>query len=148
GSGEAVIAAPLALTGPAGSVGLDVRQGAQLAIDQLNNAGGVDGRKLKLLVKDTAGDPAQVVQLLPSFVKDTNVVSVLGPINASELGAVTGMGESSKIVIFAPASAGAVPGIKGGKFNPWTFRLNQSIPLTVGPEMAKILELTGAKSVT
>ena len=134
---ELVIAAPLSMTGPAGSVGLDVKQGAELAIATVNKDGGVDGKKLKLVVEDTGGEPAQAVQLTTSFAKDKNVVAVLGPINAAELGAVTGIAQSSKVVVFPPASSGAVPGVDAGKFNDWTFRLNQSIPLTVGPQMSK-----------
>src|SRR5690606_2774678 len=70
--GTAIIAAPLALTGPAGSVGLDVQQGAELAIEHVNEAGGVGGRQLRLVVEDTAGEPAQAVQLVTSFSKDDN----------------------------------------------------------------------------
>ena len=148
GSGEEIIAAPLSMTGPAGSVGLDIKQGAQLAIDTLNKKGGVGGKKLKLVVQDTAGEPAQAVQLVTSFAKDKNVLAILGPINAAEVGAVTNIAQSSKVVLFPPASSGAVPGVTDGKFNPWTFRLNQAIPLTVGPQMTKVLSMTGAKAVT
>src|SRR5690606_2266058 len=144
--GTAIIAAPLALTGPAGSVGLDVQQGAELAIEHVNEAGGVGGRQLRLVVEDTAGEPAQAVQLVTSFSKDDNVIAILGPINAAEVGAVTGIGASSRIVIFAPASAGAVPGVENLDFNDWTFRLNQAIPLTVRPTAPAVLVRTRAKS--
>jgi branched-chain amino acid transport system substrate-binding protein len=146
--GDTVIAAPLALTGPSGSVGLDVQQGAQLAVDELNKQGGIGGHQISLAVQDTTGQPAQAVQLVTSFARDKRVVGILGPINAAEVGAVTGIAESSKIVVLPPASSGAVPGIEHGRFNDWTFRLNQAIPLTVGPQMTKVVGLTGAKSVT
>lgn len=143
-----IIGAPLALTGPAGAVGVDIQHGAQLAIDQLNAAGGVAGRKLKLEVQDTTGAPAQAVQLFGSFARNPDVIAILGPVNAAEVGAMTNLAAGSKLVVYAPASAGAVPGVENLKFNAWTFRLNQALPTVVGPMLNTVIDLTKAKAVT
>jgi branched-chain amino acid transport system substrate-binding protein len=136
------------MTGPAGSIGSDIAHGAQLAVNEINAAGGVLGHPLKLAVQDTSGAPAQAVQLFGSFARDPSVVAVLGPINASEVGAVTNLAASSKLVVFAPASAGTVPGVKDLKFNDWTFRLNQAQPTVLGPLLDAMIQMKGAKSVT
>ncbi|MGE4238836.1 ABC transporter substrate-binding protein [Ramlibacter sp.] len=145
---ELVIGAPLAMTGPAGQVSADVVKGAQLAIDEVNAAGGVLGRKLKLEVQDTTGAPAQAVQLVGSFARNPNVIAILGPINAAEVGAVTGLAASNKIVVYAPASAGTVPGVPDLKFNEWTFRLNQAQPTVLGPLVNQVAAISKAKSIT
>lgn len=138
----------LSLTGASGGVGLDIQHGAQVAIDQINAKGGVIGHKLELDVQDTAGQPAQAVQVFNGFANDPQTLVVLGPVNAAEVGSVTGLAEAKQLVVYAPASAGAVPGVTDLKFNPWTFRLNEALPLVVGPEMKTVVKLTGAKNVT
>jgi branched-chain amino acid transport system substrate-binding protein len=143
-----IIGAPLALTGVAAPVGLDIEQGAQLAVADLNKAGGVGGHKVDLQVQDTAGVAAQAVQVATSFAHNQNVVALLGPVSAAEVGALTGIAASNKIVLYTPSSAGAVPGVNGEDFNAWTFRVNESIPLVVGPQMTAVLKATGATKVT
>lgn len=145
---DIVIGSPLSLTGPAGGIGVDIRNGAQVAVDEINAAGGVLGRKLKLDVQDTTGAPAQAVQLFSSYARNPDVVAVLGPINAAEVGAVTNLAASHKLVAYAPASAGTVPGVPNLRFNDWTFRLNQSQPSVLGPLLHAVVKLTGARSVT
>jgi branched-chain amino acid transport system substrate-binding protein len=146
--GDAVIGAPLALSGASASIGLDIQRGAEVALDELNKNGGLNGHRVSLRAQDTAADPAQAVQVATSFARDPQVVAVLGPIGAAEVGAVTSLAQSQKIPMIAPASAGAVPGVKDGHFNDWTFRVNQAIPLVVGPQMDAVLKKTGAKKVT
>jgi hypothetical protein len=143
-----IIGAPLAMTGPAGAVGVDIQRGAQLAVDQINAAGGVAGRKLKLDVQDTTGAPAQAVQLFGSYARNPDVIATLGPVNAAEVGAVTNLAASNKLVAYAPASAGTVPGVDNLKFNDWTFRLNQSQPTILGPMLDTVIGISKAKSLT
>src|SRR5437764_8267080 len=49
------------LTGPLSSAAIAENQGVQFAIDQINEVGGINGRKLELLTRDTAGDPTKAV---------------------------------------------------------------------------------------
>ncbi|MFT4067818.1 ABC transporter substrate-binding protein [Paraburkholderia sp.] len=145
---DIVIGCPLSLTGPAGGIGVDVQHGAQVAVDEVNAAGGVLGRKLRLDVQDTTGAPAQAVQLFGGYARNPDVVAILGPINAAELGAVTNLAAASKLVILAPASSGSVPGVPNLKFNDWTFRLNQAMPTVLGPLLDSVVAAKGAKSVS
>ncbi|MFT3819317.1 MAG: ABC transporter substrate-binding protein [Rubrivivax sp.] len=144
-----IIGCPLSMTGPAGAIGVDIQRGAQLAVDEVNAAGGVLGKPLKLEVQDTTGAPAQAVQLFGSFARNPGVVAVLGPINAAEVGAVTNLAASQKLVAYAPASAGTVPGVPNLKFNDWTFRLNQAQPTVLGPLLTEVMTRTNTtKQVT
>ena len=51
------IGMPLALTGPLGSVGQEMKNGAQLWAKVENAKGGLLGRPIELFITDTAGDP-------------------------------------------------------------------------------------------
>jgi branched-chain amino acid transport system substrate-binding protein len=149
GTGDTIrIGAPLAITGSAGTVGLDMKDAAELGIEQINEAGGVDGRKLELVLEDTAGEAAQAVQVTTTLAKDPNVLALLGPVFTGEVGATTSIAGANKIVMIPPLSAGHVPGIENGKFNDYTFRIAQAFASYQGASMSKVIEFQHADHVT
>jgi len=48
-----------ALTGPSSSTGIGINRGIQLAVQEINAAGGIDGRHIELIVRDTQSDPTK-----------------------------------------------------------------------------------------
>src|SRR6218665_3418650 len=52
------IGAVLRLTGPSGTIGEDIRRGIMLGVDEVNANGGVLGKKLALIVEDSANNPS------------------------------------------------------------------------------------------
>ena len=50
-----------ALTGPSSSTGIGINRGIQLAVQEINAAGGIDGRQIELIVRDTQSDPTKAV---------------------------------------------------------------------------------------
>jgi branched-chain amino acid transport system substrate-binding protein len=76
------------LTGDSGQWGKDQIDGMQLAVDQINDAGGITegpnkGKKLSLDSFDDAGDPNQGASVAQQLCDDTGVMAVLGPVNSS-----------------------------------------------------------------
>nr|WP_212529991.1 ABC transporter substrate-binding protein [Actinospica durhamensis] len=57
--------------------GRHIRAGVELAVTEINEAGGVDGRPLELLLRDTAGTPARAADAVRAFV-DEGAVAVVG----------------------------------------------------------------------
>ncbi len=72
------IGGSFALTGPIPTLGLDIRQGAELAIDDLNAAGGLEGFMFELVAEDGACDGTQGTNVGNKFASDGTIVSVTG----------------------------------------------------------------------
>jgi branched-chain amino acid transport system substrate-binding protein len=66
------------VTGPAAFIGLGGRDGAELAISEINAAGGVHGRKLKLLFEDDGFSPAKALSSVKKLVEQDKVFMILG----------------------------------------------------------------------
>jgi len=67
-----------ATTGQYAQYGEQFKEGFDLAVDQVNAKGGIDGRKIALKYEDSQSDPKQSVAVAQKFVSDKNVVLVFG----------------------------------------------------------------------
>ena len=73
-----------ALTGPSSSTGIGINRGLQLAVQEINAAGGIDGRQLELITRDTQSDPTKAVNGAAELTRGQNVSAVFGPVNSGE----------------------------------------------------------------
>lgn len=105
GAGGAILVGQYAsLTGKEATFGTSSDQGTTLAIEEINAAGGVLGRKLKLLTEDTqskAGEPATVVNKL---IARDGVIAVLGEVASSRSLEAAPICQQSKIPMISPSS--------------------------------------------
>jgi branched-chain amino acid transport system substrate-binding protein len=72
------------LTGPLSSAAIAENQGVQLAVEEINKAGGINGRPIELLTRDTAGDPTKAVNFAQQLAFSDKVHVVIGPVNSGE----------------------------------------------------------------
>jgi branched-chain amino acid transport system substrate-binding protein len=79
--------------------------GAQIAIDEINAAGGVAGKKLRLVAFDTAGKPDQAVVGLRKLGEDDKVLAVIGPLSSSECRVVFPAADRLGVVSMSMASS-------------------------------------------
>ena len=73
-----------ALTGPSSSTGIGINRGTELAVKEINAAGGIDGRQIELIVRDTQSDPTKAVNGAAELSRSQKVSVVLGPVNSGE----------------------------------------------------------------
>jgi branched-chain amino acid transport system substrate-binding protein len=73
-----------ALTGPSSSTGIGINRGVQLAVQEINAAGGIDGRQIELIVRDTQSDPTKAVNGAAELSRAQKVSAVVGPVNSGE----------------------------------------------------------------
>jgi branched-chain amino acid transport system substrate-binding protein len=72
------------LSGPLSSAAQAENQGVQFAVDEINKAGGINGRPIELLTRDTAGDPTKAVNFAQQLAFSDKVHFIIGPVNSGE----------------------------------------------------------------
>ncbi len=111
------------LSAVAAEGGIAIQRGAEIAIDEINQAGGVLGRKLLLESRDHRGNPARGLKNIQRFAKKDNVVAVLGgvhtPVALHELPAI----HEHKMIYLGPWAAGT-PVVDNGYQPNYVFRLS------------------------
>lgn len=121
------IGMPLALTGPLGSVGEQMRRGAELWKKMLNAQGGLIGRPIEILIADTGGDPATCVRKAQEFVERDGCRILFGMTLSSEaLAVVPKLAEWESIFVSSDNGDGR---LTGESFVPNFFRSNISGPM-------------------
>ncbi len=121
------IGMPLALTGPLGSVGEQMRRGAELWAKTVNAKGGVLGRPIQLFIADTGGDPATCVRKAQEAVEREECRLLFGMTLSSEaLAVVPKLGEWNAIFVSSDNGDGR---LTGESFVPNFFRANISGPM-------------------
>ena len=104
-AGELVLGYVAARTGPFVSLSKTNEIAARIAVDEINAAGGVNGRKLRLEVFDSAGKPDQAVVGVRTLVKDENALAIIGPFSSSEARVAFPLAERLKVVTMPMASS-------------------------------------------
>ena len=74
----------VALTGPNSSPGIGFDRGLKYAVDEVNQSGGIKGRKLELVTRDTQGDPTKAVNAALELINKEKVDFMVGPTNSGE----------------------------------------------------------------
>jgi ABC-type branched-subunit amino acid transport system substrate-binding protein len=112
------IAAVGPLTGAAAARGKDLQRAVQMAVDEANAAGGVNGHLIKLTVYDDGDQPTRAEELAHQIAA-TPAIAVLGQVASSAAVAAGQVYRQEDI----PAITGAASEARVTKDNPWFFRL-------------------------
>ena len=110
------VAAPF--TGQYGEYGDMVYNGAKLKVDQVNEAGGIDGVPVELVKGDELCDPKEAAIVAQKFVADSGILAVLGHLCSSSTLAAQPYYDKGGLVEFSPTSTH----VDVGKGSIWTFR--------------------------
>ncbi len=93
---------PMIMSGPGALFGEPASKGAQMFVDELNAKGGVLGRKIELVVRDTKGNADEAVRVSRELILKDNVDFLVGTLTSAEGPAVSVVAKENKIVFIAP----------------------------------------------
>ena len=102
---EIVIGSIQDLSGPLAGFGKQVRLGMMLRVDEANEMGGVNGRKLKLLVEDSAYDPRKAVLAAQKLVNQDKIFAMVAHIGTAQNLAAMPVQFEKNVVNFFPVTA-------------------------------------------
>jgi branched-chain amino acid transport system substrate-binding protein len=100
------LGAILSLTGPGGVYGPSSKKGMDLAVEKINNSGGVNGAKITLDTRDDASDKIQSQQVAQTLIQGGQLLGLIGPTLSNSAVAVHPLAESFKIPILAVSTTG------------------------------------------
>jgi branched-chain amino acid transport system substrate-binding protein len=123
------LGAILSITGAGGVYGPSSRDGMLLAVDKINNSGGVNGAKISLDVKDDASDKAQSAQVAQTLIQQGQLLGLLGPTLSNSAVAVHPLAETFKVPILAVSTTGIhiVPDCNFPKTDPCKYVFRDSL---------------------
>ena len=130
---------PIPLSGPTAVYGEPILKGAQMAVQEINAAGGVLGKKLELLPRDSKANADEAVRLSRELIIKDNVDFLLGTLTSAEAPAVSTVAKENKIVFMTPSSKSTIL-TDAQHIHPYIFRLasNTDVEGLAGAEdMAK-----------
>ena len=93
-----------ALSGPAGQYGQSIKNGFQLAADEINAAGGVNGNKLVLQFEDEQGKKEQAIDVFKKLIFQDKVLMVFGPTLSNSAQAADPIAQAAKVVVFGTSN--------------------------------------------
>ena len=92
------------LTGQTSSFGQSTKNGIELAVEEINNAGGINGKKIQLIVEDDQGRPEQAKTVVSKLINQDKVQAVLGEVASTNSLAAAPVAQEAKIPMITPSS--------------------------------------------
>src|SRR5215467_6195903 len=129
-----------ALTGPSSSTGIGINRGTQLAVQEINAAGGIGGRQIELITRDTQSEPTKAVNGAAELTHGEKVSVVFGPVNSGESLAVVPLLARQKVPQLHPCW---VDTLTDAKKYPMCFRnapTNQQIGAAANRYVVEVLK--------
>ena len=122
-AGETIkVGALLSVSGPASFLGTPEARTLEMLVEKANAAGGINGIKIELLIKDTGGSPEKAVSLAKQLIEENQVFAIIGPSTSGESMQVKRLAEESGTLLLSCAAAEVIVQPVGK----WVFKSPQS----------------------
>jgi branched-chain amino acid transport system substrate-binding protein len=113
------------MSGPFATYGQFAKQGAELAIDEINKAGGINGRKVEAFFEDSTGKPDVGIRMVRKLVYENGVDVVMGLDSSGVASAVAPVMPELKTPLIITHAA--TPDVTGSRCNRYTFRISLNV---------------------
>jgi branched-chain amino acid transport system substrate-binding protein len=123
GGGDVIkIGANLELSGGVASYGRSAADGIELAFEEINKKGGIDGKKLKLVKVDNKSDAAEATNGAIKLISQDQVVAIIGASTSTNTLAQVQVAQDNKVPLITPTGTNPTITNKDGKVNEYVFR--------------------------
>ena len=102
------IGAIFSVTGPASYLGAPEARTAEMLVKKINASGGVDGRQIELIIRDSASKPENAVSLAKQLIDEQQVLAIIGPSTSGETMAIKGICQENQTILISCAAAEAI----------------------------------------
>ncbi len=92
------------MTGSEATFGSSTHNGIALAVEQINEAGGINGKKIQLITMDDQGKPEEASTAVTKLVTQDKVVAILGEVASSRSMAMAPVAQQYKVPMISPSS--------------------------------------------
>lgn len=116
------VGAILSVTGPAAFLGAPEARTLEMLVEDQNRKGGVLGRKIELIVKDSGASPEKAFSFAKQLIEEEKVFAIIGPSTSGETMKIKGLAEESETILLSCAAAEVI-------VNPvakWVFKTPQN----------------------
>lgn len=103
-SNDIIIGEYGSLTGTTATFGISTKNGVEMATDEVNKAGGVLGKKVRVIVEDDQGKPEEAQTVVTKLVNKDRVISVIGEVASSRSLAAAPVCQQNRIPMITPSS--------------------------------------------
>ncbi len=110
------------VTGRGSFLGDPEKKSMEMAIEAINQAGGIDGKLLETVIYDTEGDPQKAVSGISRLINKDEVIAIIGPSNTPPSLAVKSFAERAGVPLISCAAGITIT----QPVTPWTFKTAQS----------------------
>lgn len=94
----------MSLTGDTANFGISSVNGIKMAAEEVNAAGGINGKQIELLVQDDRSDASEAATIVTKFVTQDQVHAILGEVASSRSIAAAPIAQNAKIPMLTPSS--------------------------------------------
>jgi branched-chain amino acid transport system substrate-binding protein len=102
--GEIVIGEYGSLTGAEATFGVSTHNGVMLALDEINGAGGVNGRKIRVITEDDQSKAEEAANAVTKLINQNRVVAIVGEVASSNSLAAAPICQANKVPMITPSS--------------------------------------------
>lgn len=117
----------IALSGPAAAYGAEERRAVEAVFAKVNAQGGIRGRKVELVVRDTKTNPTEAARLANQVIADDKVIAIIGATTGSETLAFADAAMRAQVPVFPMVGTPSVTDPEK-PYSRWVYRM--SVPLT------------------
>lgn len=104
GAGEPIKVGTVVRLSVGAEHGVPSRRGVEMAVDEVNKAGGINGRQVELIVEDEKDSPQTAVNAVKKLIEVDKVVAIVGPMTSGDMMAAGKIADDAKVVAISPTA--------------------------------------------